>query len=223
MAHLTEVVTSEGGNPQNAIQALTESTHGQTAVCGLLSRWLADLKSEAEASFVTAASAANPEEQKKRFLKASDTIREMTQEEINTITRERFTTDRGRRILDLSKSEAAFLDDMMDSNRWRKLLIDLSASNKNSALLMYCLKEISKRGHHREIARRINQSDHFAVFSAMLASELAVIGKISISACQDHDTSISLNELVKDLKRTCTSTAYTCKWPQHEASFAYFL
>jgi TH1 protein len=210
MAHLTEVVTSEGGNPQKAIQALTESTHGQTAVCGLLSRWLADLKSETAMPAIGTAAASDPAEHRKRFLRASDKIREMTQEEINNITKERFTTERGRQILELSKSEAAFLDDMMDSNRWRKLLIDLSASNKNSALLMYCLKEISKRGHHREIARRINQSDHFSVFSAMLASELAVIGKISISACQDHDTAISLNELVKDLRRTCTSTAYTC-------------
>jgi hypothetical protein len=72
---------------------------------------------------------------------------------------------------------------------------------------MYCLQSISKRGHHREIARRINQSDHFSVF----ASELTVIGKISITSCIDHDTSISLNELVKDLRRTCTSTAYKCK------------
>lgn len=211
MSHLTEVVTSDGGQPQNAIQALTESAHGQTAVCGLLSRWLADLKSETGMTVAAAAAAANSAEQKKRFLKATDSIRELTQEEINNITRERFTTEQGRRILNLSKSEAAFLEDMMDSNRWRKLLIDLSASNKNSALLMYCLKEISKRGHHREIARRIHQSDHFSVFSAMLSSELAVIGKISISACRDNDTSISLNELVKDLRRTCTSTAYTCK------------
>jgi hypothetical protein len=214
MAHLTEVVTSDEGNPQNAIIAMTESAHGQTAVCGLLSRWLADLKSEVEASGLTAAAAANLGEQKKRFLTATDNIREMTQEEINTITKERFTTEGGRRILDLSKSEAAFLDEMMDSSRWRKLLIDLTATHKNSALLMYCLKEISKRGHHREIARRINQSDHFAVFSAMLASELAVIGKLSISTCQDHDAFISLNELAKDLERTCTSTAYTCEWKQ---------
>ena len=135
----------------------------------------------------------------------------MTQKEINRIVKERFTHKGGDNILARSKSEAAFLEDMMDSNRWRKLLIDLSASNKDSALLMYCLQSISKRGHHREIAKRINQSEHFPVFNAMLASELAVIGKISLSVCHDHDTSISLNELVGDLRRICTSTSYTCK------------
>lgn len=202
---LTEVVKNDGGNPKNAIQALSESAHGQTAVCGLLSRWLADLKSQTTSSMTTADAAAHA----KRFQKSADDIREMTQAEINRIVKERFSQKGGDNILALSKSEAVFLEDMMDSNRWRKLLIDLSASNKDSALLMYCLQSISKRGHHREIARRINQSEHFPVFNAMLASELAVIGKISVSACHDHDTSISLNELVGDLRRICTSTSYT--------------
>jgi len=205
LSHLTEVVKGDGRNPKNAIQALGESAHGQTAVCGLLGRWLADLKSQTSASSGTTDAAAHA----KRFQKSSDDIREMTQEVVNRIVKESFTHKGGDNILDLSRSEAAFLEDMMDSNRWRKLLIDLSASNKDSALLMYCLQSISKRGHHREIARRINQSEHFPVFNAMLASELAVIGKISVSSCHDHDTSISLSELVGDLRRICTSTSYT--------------
>jgi hypothetical protein len=207
MSHLTEVVTSDQGNPIKAIQALSESAHGQTAVCGLLARWLADLSSQTEAS-----STADEAELSKYFLNSADDIRERTQEVVNHIAKERFTKASGDNILNLSRSEATFLEDMMASDRWRKLLIDLSASNKDSALLMYCLQAISKRGHHREIARRIDQSDLFVVFNAMLASELAVIGKISVSACHDHDTSISLNELVRDLRRTCTSTAYTCKY-----------
>lgn len=185
---------------------MSESARGQTAVCGLLSRWLADLKSQTAST-----SNSTPEVIEKNFQKAVNEIRETTQEVVNRIAKENFSREAGDTILALSKSEAAFLEDMMNSNRWRKLLIDLSATNKDSALLMYCLQAISKRGYHREIARRINQSEHFPVFNAMLASELAVIGKISVSACYDHDTSISLNELVGDLRRTCTSAAYTCK------------
>lgn len=206
------MVKSDRGNPKNAIQALSESAHGQTAVCGLLSRWLVDLKSQT--STTSSSNNADADAQTKRFRKSADNIREMTQQEINRIVKENFTLKGGDNILALSKSEAAFLEDMMDSNRWRKLLIELSATKKDSALLMYCLQSISKRGHHREIARRINQSEHFPVFNAMLASELAVIGKISVSACHDHDTSISLNELVGDLRRICTSTSYTCKCDQ---------
>lgn len=207
MSHLTEVVTSDEGNPANAIQAMSESARGQTAVCGLLCRWLADLK--AGKGPVTAA--ADVGEESKRFEKAADSVRTTAQDVVNKIATERFTHKGGDSILSLSPTEAAFLKGMMDSNRWRKLLIDLSASNRDNALLMYCLREISKRGHHREIARRIKQSDHFGVFNAMLASELSVIGKIAVSACHDHDTSISLNELTGDLRRLCTSTAYTCK------------
>jgi len=203
LSDLKEVLKSDAGNNKNAIYALSESAHGQTAVCGLLSRWLADLKSQTSSSPSTIDAAAHA----KRFQKSADDIREMTQEVVNGIVKERFTHKGGDNILALN--EAPFLEDMMNSNRWRKLLIDLSASKKDSALLMYCLQSISKRGHHREIARRINQSEHFPVFNAMLASELAVIGKISVSSCHDHDTSISLNELVGDLRRICTSTSYT--------------
>eukprot|EP00934_Nitzschia_sp_Nitz4_P007877 Nitzschia sp. Nitz4//scaffold4_size323378//106823//107999//NITZ4_000646-RA/size323378-est2genome-gene-0.165-mRNA-1//-1//CDS//3329553357//7867//frame0 len=188
MTHVMEVVTSDGGDPQNAIQALSESFYGETAACGLMGRWLADLKSQSATT--------DKQEQASQFTEAANAIREQVQDVVNKIAQERFTKTGGDRILDLSKSEATFLLDMMESNRWRKLLIDLSASNKDSALLMYCLEQISKRGHHREIARRINQSDHFAVFNAMLSSELAVIGNIAVSSCRRKETSISLGELV---------------------------
>lgn len=184
-----------------AIEALSESYFGQTAACGLMSRWLADLRSQS--------SSTDPAEQASSFRSAADEIRDMVQDVINRFATERFTKTGGDKILNLSKAEAAFLQKMMVSSRWRKLLIDLSASNKDSALLMYCLEQISKQGHHREIARRINQSDHFTVFHAMLASELSVMGKIAVSACKGQDTSIPLMDLVGDLKRTCTSTAYT--------------
>jgi hypothetical protein len=201
LVHVTEVVTSEGGKPLTAIQALSESYFGETAACGLLGRWLADLKSQSVAADVV--------EQVKAFSTAADGIRETVQDVINRMSKERFTQIGGDSILKLSKSEAAFLTEMMVSSRWRKLLIDLSAFNKDSPLLMYCLEQISKQGHHREIARRINQSDHFTVFNAMLGSELSVIGKIAVSSCKGADTSISIGELVSDLQRTCTSTAYT--------------
>ena len=79
----------------------------------------------------------------------------------------------------------------------------------------YCLQSISKKGHHREIANRINQSDYFGVFNSMLASELAIAGKIAVDGFSEEvSASIDKNKgqmgsLVKDLRRTCTSTSYT--------------
>jgi hypothetical protein len=204
IGNVTEVVTSEGGNPQKAIHALIDNYHGQSAICGLLGRWLADLRSSSSTDNNNGGG-----EQLAPSQGVADDIRGIAQDVVNRVAKERFSKESGDSILDLSKSEAAFLEEMMDSTRWRKLLIDLSASHKDSAVLMYCLRAISKRGHHREIARRVNQSDHFAVFNAMLLSELTVIGKLAVSAGGDSTTSIGLEELISDLRRTCTSTSYT--------------
>ncbi|KAL3926949.1 MAG: hypothetical protein SGBAC_013273 [Bacillariaceae sp.] len=208
MTHVTEIVSRDDGNPERAIQALSKSYNGTTAVCGLLSRWLADLKALSAVVDVVDAEKRRAR-QTKAFRKSTDDIREMAEAVIFKICREKFTNVGGDNILNLQKAEVVFLEKMMDSKRWRGLLIDLSASNKDSAMLRYCLKAVSKRGHHREIASRIDQSDHFAVFDAMLASEIAAVGKIAVSLCQKQDSTIHLEELVIGLRRTCTSTAYT--------------
>ena len=140
---------------------------------------------------------------------ATDDIRESVQETIYKIAKEKFNQAVGDSIFQLKKTEAVFLDEMMESERWRKLLIDLSATNNDSTLLKFCLRSISNRGHHREIIKRINPSDHFAVYNAMLASEITVVGKMAFGASSDIDTTMGMTELVEDLKRTCTSTSYT--------------
>jgi len=188
-------------DPQKAISALIESYQGQTAICGLLGRWLADMRGTNDPK--DDAANQRPSET------TADGIRQTVQEVINKIVKERFSKEAGDAILNLSKSEAAFLEDMMDSPRWRRLLIDLSASHKNSAVLVYCLRAISRKGHHREIAKRVNQSDHYAVYNAMLLSELAVIGKLAVSAGSDPASSVGMEELVSDLRRACSSTSYT--------------
>jgi len=73
----------------------------------------------------------------------------------------------------------------------------------------FCLKSISRRGHHREIAERINQSDYFGVFNAMLTSELAIVGKASVGANVDLGGVNTSSNIGKDLRKSCTSTAYT--------------
>lgn len=208
LANVSEVVEANGGNPAKAIAALIENYHGQTAVCGLLSRWLADLhKKKQDVSFKEAARK-HPNLSNTNSSNV-DKIRELAQSIINKMAKERFTKEAGDSILDLSKAKASFLEEMMHSSRWRKLLIDLSASHKDSAVLLYCLRAISKQGHHREIAKRINQSDHFAVFNAMLLSELSMIGSQAVSAGSDVPTAAGLEELVQDLTRACSSTSFT--------------
>lgn len=215
MTNVAVVVAANGGNPAKAISSLIENYHGQTAVCGLLSRWLVDLYQKRQA---TPSSSKEASSTKTTIVNAmpniagslnADSIREVAQNVIHKMAKERFTKEIGDGILDLSKSEAAFLEEMMDSSRWRKLLIDLSAVHKDSAVLLYCLRAISKRGHHREIARRINQSDHFAVFNAMLLSELSVVGGQAVAAGTDVLAATCLEDVAHDLVRACSSTAYT--------------
>lgn len=192
---LEELGGSEGG--QKAMQSLVNNFHGQSAICGLLGQWLAEMKEPDKTQTEDTVQA------------ATDDIRESVQETIYKIAKEKFNQAVGDSIFQLKKTEAVFLDEMMESERWRKLLIDLSATNNDSTLLKFCLRSISNRGHHREIIKRINPSDHFAVYNAMLASEITVVGKMAFGASSDIDTTMGMTELVEDLKRTCTSTSYT--------------
>ena len=192
---LEELGGSEGG--QKAMQSLVNNFHGQTAICGLLGQWLAEIKEPDKTQIEDTVQV------------AADEIRQSVQETIYKIAKEKFNQTVGDNIFQLKKTEAIFLDEMMESERWRKLLIDLSATNNDSTLLKFCLRSISNRGHHREIIKRINPSDHFAVFNAMLASEITVVGKMAFGASSDLDTTMGMTELVDDLKRTCTSTSYT--------------
>mmetsp|Transcript_4375 Transcript_4375/g.9024 ORF Transcript_4375/g.9024 Transcript_4375/m.9024 type:complete len:914 (+) Transcript_4375:48-2789(+) len=211
IAHVAELAKRHNGNPEHALAMLVENYQGQTAVCGLLSQWLCRLKASnnnSNSSSNMASSAMNTtSEQAETSAAAAEEIRESIQDVINRIAKENFSKDVGDGILNLSSEDASFLQEMIHSSRWRKLLIDLSASHKESAVLKLCLKMISKGGHHREIARRINQSEHFSVFHQMLQSELTAIGRLSVSA--GSDMSIGFTELMQDLERACTSTSYT--------------
>ena len=111
MTHVSEVVQANKGNPAQAISFLIDNYHGQTAVCGLLGKWILDLK-----------------QQQQQQCNNADEIRTTCSSVIDKVIKERFAKDVADRIVDLSKSEAAFLEDMMDSPNWRKLLIDLNYS-----------------------------------------------------------------------------------------------
>ena len=185
MSHVGEVAASK--NPAVAIGALVKSYHGQTAVCGLLAKWTSSLQ--------------GPE--------VADSIRETAANVIHRSAKDGFKKDAADAIINLSKSEVVFLQEMMDSPRWRRLLIELTAKNRDSAVLLYCLRAISAKGHHREIAQRMDQSEFFAVFNAMLLSELSVVGCQAVSAGSDLSAAIAFPDLVQDLCRSCEATSFT--------------
>ena len=212
-----------------AMQSLINNYSGDTAVCGLMGLWLAKLKSMAsgggESSNNNATAVPETGDGNKNdgggaadrllFQEGADSARDVVEEVVNRLAKERFTKDGGDAIVKLPKKEAAFIDDMIQSDRWRKLLIDLSATNKNSKLFMYCLQSISNLGHHRAIASRIDQSDYFGVFDSMLKAEYSIAAKVAVDgytkevANSIDETNSPVESLVANLRRTCTSTSYT--------------
>lgn len=230
--NVAELIDQLGGNVggPKAMQALISSNHGLTAVCGLLGLWITELRTTLATSTGESPSKMKPSTKNIGGSGAAasavgggggspqDQVRSIAEDIVSRFAREHFSVAKGDNILNLSKSEAAFLEQMIENQRWRRLLIDLSATYKDSALLTYCLKSISKRGHHREIAKRINQSDYFGVFNAMLTSELEYLGMVGIPKKGgdgadgegfDDDTPESFDGVISDLRRTCTSTSYT--------------
>ena len=182
---------SEGGI--KAVNCLTEGFEGQTGLCAIMGTWLKDLQSVANSNDIDVTNDTSTE-----------FVCDLASVVIEEIVKEKFTSSKGDAILSLSKTSVKFLQDMMASRRWRRLLIDLYADHKESALLMYCLQIISKKGFHREISSRVNQSDHFGVFNSMLVSELEIAA--SLSEYQSCDGFLSQ---VRDLRRMCASTSYT--------------
>ena len=205
---------------KKAKQYLVQGYQGDTAMCGLMGLWLAELKSSRAAVLGKPrpnAALQNDAHDKNMFQEGADAARDVVESVVNRIARERFTTNGGDAIMKLTKKQAAFVDEMIKSDRWRKMLIDLSASNKDSKLFMYCLQTISNLGHHREIANRIDQSDYFGVFNSLLRSELSVVGKLAVAGYDGYSatgtprgiSSGQIETLTSELRRTCTTTSYT--------------
>ena len=219
-----DILVQELG-PQEAgpkvMQSLINGYNGETAICGLLGLWLAQLKSSSSTGDIInkgngMAAAVSGHDVPSLHSGAVNAARDVVEEVIHQLAKERFTKSSGDSIVKLPKKEAAFIDEMIASKRWRKLLIDLSASNRESTLFFYCLQSISNLGYHREIANRINQAEYFGVFNSMLQSELTIAAKLSMDGYRTdiiHDAMDTIKgpigSLAADLRRTCASTSYT--------------
>lgn len=179
------------------------------------------------ASTSTPSSSSTKIDETKKRNQVADPIRTLIESVITKTAKDSYTKETQQTILNLkSAADRHFLQEMMEHSSWRKLLIDLCATFPNSPLLTYCLKEICKRGYHREISKRIpNLSDYFDVFHGMLVSELCRLGNTAVNGNifnydkmlvkevnnveEDEEWNTDLDMLVKDLKRSCSSASYT--------------
>jgi hypothetical protein len=129
---VTEIGPQEAG--RKAMQSLMNGYQGDTAMCGLMALWLAELKASSAAldkSAKPAPPAAGNENEsieKKRFNQGADAARDVVEQVVNRLAKERFTKDGGDAIMKLSKKQVAFVDNMIESERWRNLLVSSSIS-----------------------------------------------------------------------------------------------
>ena len=232
--HVSEVLNNMNGQQggQFVMTNLIQGYVGQTAIAALLANWLTTFRMAKQkqsspppstatkaigtsTSTSSAVSAVNHNHKVGKVAKQS--VRDHMEQVISKLAMDRYNVEGGDYILtNLSKQEAAFLQTMMKDTSWRRLLIDLSAQHQHSALLMYCLNRISQLGYHREIVSRINQSDYFTVFHNMLTSELSAMIQTTTTTNNTNSNNNNSDEeeytmerIVQDLKRTCTSTSYT--------------
>lgn len=182
-----------------ATDAIMDSYYGHTAISGLLANWLQGLKASSASSDDTV-------QKNDASSIASNEVRDIVQDVLYSAAKEKFTKSKGDEMTNMSRSEIWFIEGMIQSPRWRKLLIDLATTNKDSVLLKYCVRRISDLGYHRELAKRINMTDDFSVYNSTLKAEF---GNLISSIANDSGSSMDLNEIVEDIKRMCTSASFT--------------
>ena len=72
---------------------------------------------------------------------------------------------------------------MQGHDGWRRTLIELAREHRGSALLRFVLKQLSDRGHHREIAAVINETDLFSVFNGKIFYKTDIFPVINGTIC----------------------------------------
>ena len=126
---VSEIGPQEAG--RKAMQSLMTGYQGDTAICGLMALWLAELKASNERndndkSNTPPSTLGGGESMRdKRFHQGANAARDVVEEVVNRLAKERFTKDGGDAIMKLSKKQVAFVDKMIESERWRNLLVSV--------------------------------------------------------------------------------------------------
>lgn len=125
-------------------------------------------------------------------------VEETLMSELADLVKEKFNKTDADEMVGSSKDVPKFLKDMIEDVTWRRLLIELFDSNRESVVLRWCLRQISYKGCHREIAKVVREAD-FDVSNDLLVSML--VSTLSANAAD-------LEGIVDDLRRMCYHSDY---------------
>lgn len=83
--------------------------------------------------------------------------------------------------MDSGSGVPSWLTAMQGDDQWRRTLIELAREHRGSALLRFVLKQLSDKGHHREIASVISETDLFSVFNGEAFRQYGNEGRIFVA------------------------------------------
>ena len=191
MAHLDRFRDAHGGSVDEGgvVDALVSSYTSIPNECGIMCSWLKDLEGESNAA------------------QHEEGVKKIYEKTIRDNLFEGFSAEKADLILQMDKQEVGFLNSILGDKCWRRMLIQLQGEHKDSALLTYCLKQISKRGHHEELA---GQTDYFSVFNGMLVSEIKAFLSTDSSVVSDGSgrTTTEFDKALIKLVKICLSAPH---------------
>jgi len=97
------------------------------------------------------------------------------------LIKQRFTTSKADALLHSATDIPKWLESMMVDANWRRLLIELFDTHRDSALLgNVCLPRISKLGHFRDLARVVRDTNHFDMFHGLVVHMVAEVVNVEL-------------------------------------------
>jgi hypothetical protein len=183
--------------PAVVVQKLCDSYTGYAKMTELLSSWLEVSQGNPPASAATAAAAAAEG--------APTDSDDFLYGLLSKLIKQKFDKKLADSLIRPGSEVPSWLTEMMNDPKWRKLLIELLDSNRGSALLGYCLRQISSMGYHREIGQTIRDADYFLVFCNLLQDFLIKI--VSADAAE-------ICTRTSDLTRMCCNCDYLFLYAQ---------
>ena len=185
-------------SPTVVVQMLRDSYTGYAKMTGLLLNWLSLVGDETES--LTAADNKSD---------SSVELERVLNDLLSKLIKQKFDKALADDLIKPGSQVPSWLTVMMNDTTWRKLLIELLDNNRGSALLGFCLKQISAMGHHREIGKTILDADYFLVFNNLLQDYLVTITTVD-------ESDISARSL--DLARMCCNCDYLFFYAQEVLS-----
>lgn len=123
--------------PEDIVTKLKNSYHGYAKITDILLQWC-DVRGTAPS-----------QDRQEAPVTDNSAVKEVLYDLLSKLIKQKFDKNLADSLIRADSAVPSWLTAMMSDPVWRKLLIELLDSNRGSALLGYCLRQISAMGHHK--------------------------------------------------------------------------